>query len=147
MAIFYKASFTIPTYSFPKDHSSMGRNMKNNLLILSIWFTASFVVMTVPGTPGEVQSHTVVSNQIEWNIPAGTNLRIVLRNWSKTAGWNLIWEAPREYYTRLPVSLIGSFEQVIHQLMESISRTNPELEAILYRRNKVVVILSHNMVS
>lgn len=103
--------------------------------------------MAVPGSPGEEQAHTVVSDQIEWNIPSGTNLRIVLRNWSKTAGWNLIWEAPREYYTRLPVSLVGSFEQVIHQLMESVSQTNPELEAILYRRNKVVVILSHNMVS
>ncbi|MCY4101283.1 MAG: TcpQ domain-containing protein, partial [Rhodobacteraceae bacterium] len=77
--------------------------MKNNLLILSIWLTASFLVMAVPGTSGEVQAHTIDSDQIEWNIPTGTNLRIVLGNWSKTAGWNLIWEAPREYYTRLPV--------------------------------------------
>lgn len=103
--------------------------------------------MTVSGSPGEMQVNTVVSDQIEWNIPTGTNLRIVLGNWSKTAGWNLIWEAPREYFTRMPVSLVGSFEQVIGQLMESVSRTNPELEAILYQRNKVVVILSNNLVS
>lgn len=125
----------------------MGRNMKNNSLILSIWLTISFLALTVPGISGESLANKVVSDQIEWNIPSGTNLRIVLGNWSKTAGWNLIWEAPWEYYTRLPVSLVGSFEQVIHQLMESVSRTNPELEAILYRRNKVVVILSHNIVS
>jgi len=147
MAIFYKPGFTIPTYSFPKDQSSMGRNMKSNLLVLSIWLTVSLLVMAVPGTSGEVQANTVASDQLEWNIPAGANLRIVLGNWSKSAGWNLIWEAPREYYTRLPVSLSGSFEQVIHQLMESVSRTNPEIEAVLYRRNRVVVIFSHNMVS
>ena len=119
--------------------------MRSNLLVFSIWLMASLVWSSTPCSSENLPTNNATPDTINWHIHAGANLRIVLSNWTKIAGWNLIWQTPKDYNIQIPVTLIGSFEQVIHQLMDSVNRTNPEIEALLYQRNKVVVILSRNL--
>ena len=121
--------------------------MKIKLLAFALWFMALLGWFATQGSLENLPTNLATSDTITWPIDAGANLQIVLRNWTKNAGWTLLWEVPRDYHIQIPVTLIGSFEQVIHQLMESVNRTNPEIEAILYQRNKVVVIFSRNLFS
>ena len=119
--------------------------MKSKLLIFSVWVSIIYAGSVISCSSESLQTPEMDLESSYWSIPSGGNLRIVLKNWAIASGWNLLWEVPTDYHTQIAVTLKGSFEEAIHELMASINRTNPNIQALFYRKNKVLVVLSHDL--
>ena len=120
--------------------------MKRELTIFLIWLTI--------GWTGPALSLSVENKQLlkttglgKGYVISGEHLRIVLTGWSKEMGGTLVRNVPCELYTSLPLMIQESCEDIIDQVRVMVSRTNREIDTILNRGNKVVIILSRNLLS
>lgn len=67
-------------------------------------------------------------------------LSIVLQRWSAQAGWQLVWEAERDFPIEVQAELTGTFVEVLAELMNSLADTDYPLQAVMNPRNRVVRI-------
>lgn len=60
-----------------------------------------------------------------------------LRAYGKTAGWDLVWEAP-EYMLDRNMTVQGEFEAAVLSFISGANEAGTRLRAIFYRGNKTV---------
>ena len=53
----------------------------------------------------------------KWSASTGSNLQYVLRDWSRKAGVELIWESNQGFAVRTPVHTNGSYEDALRSLL------------------------------
>ncbi len=120
--------------------------MKRKLTIFLIWLTI--------GLTGPALSLSVENKQLlkttglgKGYVPSEAHLRVVLTGWSKGMGRTLVRYIPCELYTSFPLMIQESCEDIIDHVRVMVPRTNREIDTILNRGNKVIIILSRNLLS
>ncbi len=82
-----------------------------------------------------------VENTVDqWAVTQGETLRIVLEDWAKKAGWDVVWNTTREYPIQASAMFNGRFMDVASALVRNFSRAQPAPYAKFYKGNKVIVI-------
>jgi len=76
-----------------------------------------------------------------WSIQKGETLRSGLNKWITKAGWRyLAWQSEREFPIVVGISVSGSFQEAISQVLKAYHRSGNPLYACLKGGNKVLVI-------
>jgi hypothetical protein len=76
-----------------------------------------------------------------WTVNPGVNLLSVLTEWGNDAGWQIAWEAPKDYTVGANFSAAGSYEDAVTALIEVINRNGINLHATLYYGNQVLRVI------
>lgn len=82
-----------------------------------------------------------------WSALSGSTLRTTLEGWAAVTGWTLIWDSPYDYKVEASATFRDTFENSVGRLVDSMSQANPELNAILYRGNRVLHVTSDDLTS
>lgn len=76
-----------------------------------------------------------------FDLRAGETLRQTLVRWAADAGWQVIWQSPKDY--RIEASMVfprgTGFKEAARSTARSIWRVNPTLKLRAYRNNVLVV--------
>ncbi|WGS47809.1 toxin co-regulated pilus biosynthesis Q family protein (plasmid) [Burkholderia sp. JSH-S8] len=84
-----------------------------------------------------------VANLPAWDVRASDGtIRGVLSRWARTAGWQLVWDAPVDFSIDAQATLRGSFEDALQALVASLGRTSTPIQAILYQGNHVLRVVA-----
>lgn len=76
-----------------------------------------------------------------WNVEmTDSTVRLCLKRWAKDAGWQLVWDAKRDFVIDSEVSFFGTFEQALGSIMQSLSDSEYPLQARINPDTKVVRI-------
>jgi len=76
-----------------------------------------------------------------WNVEfLDSTIRLCLKRWAKDAGWQLVWDAKRDFIIDAEVSFYGTFEQALGSMVQSLSDSEYPLQARLNTETKVVRI-------
>ncbi|MDR2685911.1 MAG: toxin co-regulated pilus biosynthesis Q family protein [Rickettsiales bacterium] len=75
-----------------------------------------------------------------WVVVAGKPLRVVLNEWAKAAGWDLVWNTSREYPISASAVFEGRFMDVSSALVRNFARATPVPYARFYKGNRVLVV-------
>lgn len=76
-----------------------------------------------------------------WSMGRGEKISEAFNRWSGEAGWQgVFWEAP-DLIAELDVSVSGSFEDAVSQVINSLVKQGVQLRAVIYGGNKVVRIV------
>ncbi|MXN76837.1 pili assembly chaperone [Burkholderia sp. 4701] len=83
------------------------------------------------------------ANLPTWDVRASDGtIRGVLSRWARTAGWQLVWDAPVDFSIDAQATLRGSFEDALQALVASLGRTSTPIQAILYQGNHVLRVVA-----
>jgi hypothetical protein len=87
------------------------------------------------------QIDTNAGTEFEWQLsPSDRRLSIVLQRWSAQTGWQLVWEAERDFPVEVRVLLSGTFSDALHEVMNSLSDSDYPLQAVMNGKTKVLRI-------
>lgn len=76
-----------------------------------------------------------------WEIqPNQKTLSTVLARWSQKAGWQLVWDAERDFPIENHIVLEGTFVMVVQTVMDSLSETDYPLQATMNPATRVIRI-------
>jgi hypothetical protein len=67
-------------------------------------------------------------------------LSTVLARWSQKAGWQLVWDAERDFPIENHIVLEGTFVMVVQTVMDSLSETDYPLQASMNPSTRVIRI-------
>ncbi len=77
----------------------------------------------------------------EWTVElADQTFRQTLLRWTRVAGWQLVWEADRDFAIDAQVTLQGNFTQVLEEAMRSLRETDYPIYAQVNPNTRVVRI-------
>lgn len=75
-----------------------------------------------------------------WEVLVGDGyISKTLARWATRAGWQVVWDSPRDFPVTAAATVHGSFEDAVAQVVESLASTDAPIQARLYR-NQVVRI-------
>lgn len=78
-----------------------------------------------------------------WRIElSDRTMRSALARWAQAAGWQLVWEAPADFGIDAEASVTGTFDDALRSVVGALAHSNAPIQAILYRGNKVLRIVS-----
>lgn len=80
------------------------------------------------------------SSVLTWDAQEGDNLRELLTQWSKRAGWKLLWNTNRNYVLSAGAMFKGKFTDVSSALIRAFARARPAPIATYYKGNRVIVV-------
>jgi Toxin co-regulated pilus biosynthesis protein Q len=68
--------------------------------------------------------------EVLWRLsPADKRLSAAIARWSQIAGWQLVWEAERDFVIDSDLNLYGDFLKSIDTVMQSLANTDYPLQA------------------
>ncbi|RQR49524.1 hypothetical protein DIE21_19855 [Burkholderia sp. Bp9140] len=73
---------------------------------------------------------------------ADHTMRSALARWAQAVGWQLVWEAPGDFGIDAEASVTGTFDDALRSVVGALAHSNAPIQAILYRGNKVLRIVS-----
>lgn len=74
-----------------------------------------------------------------WTLsPQDRRLSIALQRWTAQAGWQLLWEAERDFPIEVEVRLRGALSSVLEQVMSSLQDSDYPLQAVINPQTQVV---------
>ena len=77
----------------------------------------------------------------QWDIqPLDKTLSTVMARWSQKAGWQLVWDAERDFPIENHIMLEGTFVQVVQTVMDSLNDSDYPLQAALNPSTRVIRI-------
>ena len=71
------------------------------------------------------------------------SVRRMLHRWAAGAGWQMIWEAQRDFPVETDFQINGSFHQAVSLVMESLATSDFPLQASLNSHLKIVRITKY----
>jgi len=84
------------------------------------------------------------STQEPWQVNlTDQTMSILLRRWAAQAGWQLVWEAERDFLIDSNFSLQGDFLTVLESVMRSVQRSDYPLQAVANSRTRVLRIVRY----
>ncbi len=82
--------------------------------------------------------------QEQWQVQlTDQTMSILLRRWAAQAGWQLVWEADRDYPIDSNFTLQGDFLTVLESVMRSVQRSDYPLQAVANTRTRVLRIVRY----
>lgn len=94
--------------------------------------TTDVVKAPIPGA-------AVTDSSITWVLHKGST-RLQLREWAKKGGYQLVWNATRDYQIDAGAEFTGDFLAVFSSVINSLRETGTPIKAQIYGGNKVIVI-------
>jgi hypothetical protein len=77
----------------------------------------------------------------QWEIQRhDKTLSTVMARWSQKAGWQLVWDAERDFPIENHIMLEGTFVQVVQTVMDSLNDSDYPLQASLNPSTRVIRI-------
>lgn len=81
--------------------------------------------------------------QRTWRIElSDRTMRSALARWARLVGWQLVWEAPGDFGIDAEASVHGTFDDALRSVVGALAHSNAPIQAILYRGNQVLRIVS-----
>jgi hypothetical protein len=78
-----------------------------------------------------------------WNIlVTDKTLNAALSRWAASAGWQLVWELTVDYAVDTQTSIPGTFEDAVTAVVKSMDAAEMPMQAIFYKGNRVLRIVS-----
>ncbi|KVX18009.1 pili assembly chaperone [Burkholderia ubonensis] len=114
-------------------------------------FRAPASAAAAPGAQARPEAATATTAAAAAPVPAASSwdvrasdgtIRGVLSRWARTAGWQLVWDAPVDFSVDAQATLRGSFEDALQALVASLGRTSTPIQAILYQGNHVLRVVA-----
>lgn len=65
-------------------------------------------------------------------------LSIALQRWSAVAGWQLVWEAERDFPIEAHIQIRGDFSSALQEVMKSLAETDYPLQAVLNTSSRIL---------
>ena len=90
--------------------------------------------LVAPSTPTRTRPAAL------WSAKRGSDLRDVLYDWTRRAGWNLVWESDYSYELQADASFDGDLVGALHQLFDALSEVNPPLFPEAFKGNRVLLV-------
>ncbi len=92
--------------------------------------------ITVEAWPEEAPSN--------WDIQlSDKTLSTVLARWSQRAGWQLVWDAERDFPIENHIVLAGTYVMVVQTVMDSLNDSDYPLQASLNPATRVIRIAKY----
>lgn len=106
-----------------------------------------YPVVQAPPPPAQVMQPAqapAASAPDAWQVQlTDQTMSIMLRRWAAQAGWQLVWEADRDYPIDSNFSLQGDFLTVLESVMRSVQRSDYPLQAVANTRTRVLRIVRY----
>lgn len=90
------------------------------------------VARTLPyATPVEIEPNLGTPKEPSiWSLePTDKRLSVALTRWAQQAGWQLVWEADRDFLIESNLHLSGDFLKSVGTVMQSVADTDYPLQA------------------
>jgi hypothetical protein len=116
---------------------------KTRLLTALVWLCLPFGVSAAPGNTASAPTMAPVAlppSTATWRLRAGAPLRDVLYDWSRRAGWTLVWDSEYQYTLDADAQFSGDFPAAVTQLFHALGDLNPPLYPALYQGNRVLAV-------
>ena len=76
-----------------------------------------------------------------WNIRTSDRvLSTALLRWSQSIGWQMIWDAERDFPIEVDVDLHGDISSALDQVMRSLAKTDYPLQVVLNMQARIIRI-------
>jgi hypothetical protein len=75
-----------------------------------------------------------------YSVRAGDDLRNVLSNWTRAAGWTLVWNSSYDFQIAGNASFQRNFVDAAGELLTAMQEARPSPVGDIYRANCVIVI-------
>jgi len=80
--------------------------------------------------------------QMQWAVLVqDKTLYQTMRRWVASAGYQLMWEADRDFPIEANITFSGNFEEAVTEILQSLQTTDYPLQALINPRNKLVRIV------
>lgn len=77
----------------------------------------------------------------QWQVRrADVSVRRMLQRWGGEAGWQLVWDAPRDFPIETELQLSGRIEQVVSAVVESLATTDYPVQARINSELRIIRI-------
>ncbi len=77
----------------------------------------------------------------QWQVRrADVTVRRMLQRWGQEAGWQLVWDAPRDFPIETELQLSGRIEQVVSAVVESLATTDYPVQARINSELRIIRI-------
>ena len=77
----------------------------------------------------------------QWQVRrADVSVRRMLQRWAQEAGWQLVWDAPRDFPIETELQLSGRIEQVVSAVVESLATTDYPVQARINSELRIIRI-------
>lgn len=78
-----------------------------------------------------------------WELaPTDKTLKTALARWSRTAGWQLVWELPVDYEVDARTAVQGTFQEAVGAVARSMESAEVPMKAIFYAGNRVLRVVA-----
>lgn len=78
--------------------------------------------------------------QTSWILSAGGLIGQQLINWGRTAGWQVIWQAQKDWSVPSAVEFYGNFTTATSQVLNDLAAQGASIHAVFYQGNRTLVI-------
>ncbi|MDR6584076.1 hypothetical protein HBH1_04480 [Herbaspirillum sp. BH-1] len=77
----------------------------------------------------------------QWQVRrTDISVRRMLQRWGQEAGWQLVWDAPRDFPIETELQLSGRIEQVVSVVIESLATTDYPVQARINSELRIIRI-------
>lgn len=77
-----------------------------------------------------------------WTLsPQDRRLSVALQRWTAQAGWQLLWEAERDFPIEIEVRLQGTLSAVLQRIMSSLQDSDYPLQAVMNSHTRVLRVI------
>lgn len=118
---------------------SNGSNLQNARLLQAGSQTSYVTGPSLSRSPAQLTKPAAPKESFSIKISDGT-IYNALQRWSKSAGWQLSWEATRDFAVTLEATYIGDYEAAVGQLMTTLERSQYPLHACTFDNRAIRVV-------
>lgn len=101
--------------------------------------SSEYKYLTPPEASVEVSVEVKDEDNMTWNLEAGS-FKSQLQEWSSKGGWQVVWNAKRDYSVYASAKFSGSLYDAVAVAVETLRDNGNPILADFYDANKVIVI-------
>lgn len=95
----------------------------------------------VPSTPADAPGNVTQGPSTEWTVAlADRSFYQTMLRWTRTAGWQLVWEVDRDFPIDAQVTLHGTFLEAVGLSMNALLETDFPLQSQVNEKTRVLRI-------
>lgn len=80
----------------------------------------------------------------QWTVPfSDVTVRRLLQRWSADAGYQLLWDVPRDYPIEVEMTLSGKFRDVVWLVAKSLAETDAPVQVSINTDIRLVRVVRH----
>ena len=116
-------------------HAQSNTDRANRLALEVEWVRSPRAVLNINAAslqtqPRAAPSAASVEEPQVWSLqPEDKRLSLALSRWAQQAGWQIVWEAERDFLIESSLHLSGDFLRSIDAVMQSLASTDYPLQA------------------